>query len=154
MTKPKPDLSNEWDKDKLRNWMVNARRLGREDVYQDAFRQLCRVEGRNIDDPLEAEFCAVMRALEEALTEEAGKTKRLNRTRQKLGRVGVRKTLADLALKPQPSLGFVKLVEFGMADMSAESLVLKYSDEFAPDVVAAAQARLKEYGIDLRALTA
>jgi hypothetical protein len=88
MATAKPDLTNEWDKDKLRNWMANARRLGRTDVYKDALRQLCRVEGRNIDDPLESEFAAVMRALEEALTAEAGKTKRLNRTRQKLGRVG------------------------------------------------------------------
>jgi hypothetical protein len=146
----KPDLSNEWDKKKLRNWMANAKRLNRDDVYQDAFRQLCRVEGRNIDDPLEAEFAAVMRALEEALTEEAGKTKRLNRTRQKLGRVGVRKTLADLALKPQPSIGFLKLIEFGMADMSAETLVLKYRDEFAPDVVAAARSRLEKYQSPIR----
>lgn len=49
-----------------------------------------------------------MCALEQALTEEAGKTKRLSRTRQKLDRVGVRKLLADLSLKPQPSLGFKK----------------------------------------------
>ena len=123
-----PNLANEWDKTKLRNWMDNARRLGREDVYRAALRQLCRVEGRNIDDPLESEFAVVMRALEEAMTEEAGRTKRLNRTRQKLARVGVRQTLADLALKPQPSLGFIKLVEFGMVDMSAESLIMKYRD--------------------------
>jgi hypothetical protein len=114
-----PDLSNEWDKDKLRNWMKNAKRLGRDDVYQVAFRRLCRVEGRDISDPLEAEFAMVMRALEQALTEEAGKTKRLSRSRQKLDRVGVRQTLADLALKPTPSLGFLKLLEFQMADMSA-----------------------------------
>jgi hypothetical protein len=142
-----PDLASEWDKDKLRNWMANARRLGREDVYQEAFRQLCRIEGRDLTDPLAAEFAGVMRALEQALTEEAGKTKRLNRTRQKLDRVGVRQTLADLALKPQPSLGFLKLVEFGMADMSAESLILKYRDEFPPDVIAAARGRLEKYGI-------
>jgi hypothetical protein len=80
----KIDVSNEWDKDKLENLMANAKRLGRHDVYQDAFRQLCRAEGRNIADPLESEFASVMRALEQALTEEAGKTKRLNRTRQKL----------------------------------------------------------------------
>ena len=128
--------------------MNNAKRLGRHDVYQIALRQLCRVEGRNIDDPLEAEFAIVMRALEEALTEEAGRTKRLNRTRQKLGRVGVRQTLADLALKPRPSLGFIKLVEFDMADMSAEALILKYRDEFEQDVVEAARKRLKEYGIE------
>ncbi len=147
MTASKPDLSNEWDKDKLRNWMANAKRINRLDVYEDAFRQLCRVEGRNIDDPLEAEFAMVMRALEEALTEESGRTKRLSRTRQKLGRVGVRKTLADLALKHQPSLGFKKLLEFNMADMSAEALVLKYAKEFDDAVVAAARQRLTEYGI-------
>lgn len=144
-----PDLTNEWDKDKLRNWMANAKRLGRLDVYQIALRQLCRIEGRNIDDPLESEFAVVMRALEEALTAEAGKTKRLSRTRQKLGRVGVRQTLADLALKPTPSLGFVKLVEFNMADMSAEALILKYRDDFDQNVVEAAAKRLKDYGIKL-----
>ena len=147
MAKRTIDLSNEWDPKKLRNWMENAKRLGRNDVFQDAFRQLCRVEGRDINDPLAAEFAAVMRALEEALTEEAGKKKRLNRTRQKLDRVGVRKTLADLAVKSQPSLGFLKLVEFGMADMSAESLILKYREQFDPDVVAAAERRLNQYGI-------
>ncbi len=149
MAATKPDLSNVWDKDKLRNWMANARRLGREDVYQEAFRQLCRIEGRNIDDPLESEFASVMRALEEALTEESGKTKRLNRTRQKLDRVGVRQTLADLALKSKPSMGFLKLIEFDMADMSAEALILKYRDDFDEEVVAAARRRLQEYGVKI-----
>jgi hypothetical protein len=151
MSVNKPDLSNEWDKGKLRNWMANAKRLKRHDVYQDALRQLCRIEGRNIDDPLESEFASVMRALEEALTEESGRTKRLNRTRQKLGRDGVRKTLAYLALKPQPSLGFKKLLEFNMADMSAEALVLKYHEEFDNVVVAAARRRLEEYGVEMSA---
>jgi hypothetical protein len=147
MNTPVPDLSNEWDREKLRNWMTNAKRLGREDVRQAAFRQLCRVEGRNIDDPLESEFAVVMRALEEALSEEAGKTKRLTRTRQKLNRSGVRQTLADLALKPKPSLGFMKLLEFNMADMSAEALILKHRDEFEPEVVEAAAKRLADFGV-------
>jgi hypothetical protein len=147
MSAPIPDLSNEWDRNKLRNWMKNAKRLGRDDVYRTALRQLCGVEGRDIDDPLEAEFAIVMRALEEALTEESGTTKRLSRTRRKLDRVGVRKILADLALKPTPSLGFVKLVEFDMADMSAEALILRYRDEFEQPVLDAAGKRLKEHGI-------
>src|ERR1043165_4159028 len=70
----KPDLTREYDRSKLRNWMTNARRHGREDLYQDAFRQLCRLEGRDLEDPLAADFAAVMRALEEALTQEAGRT--------------------------------------------------------------------------------
>jgi hypothetical protein len=77
---PVPDLSSEWDRTKLKNWMDNAKRLGRDDIYRAALRQLCKVEGRDIDDPLDADFAVVMRALEEALTAEAGRTKRLNRT--------------------------------------------------------------------------
>jgi hypothetical protein len=143
-----PDLANEWDREKLRNWMSNARRLNREDVYRVAFRQLCRIEGRNIDDPLEAEFAVVMRALEEALSQERGRTTRLARTRQKLGKVGVRKTLAGLALKPSPSVGFLKLVEFKMAaELSAEALIIKYQTEFEPDVVEAARKRLSDFDV-------
>ena len=46
----------------FRDLMTNAKRLGRDDVYQDAFRQLCGAEGRNIADPLESEFANVMSA--------------------------------------------------------------------------------------------
>jgi hypothetical protein len=125
--------------------MANAKRLGREDVYREAFRQLCLAEGRDLSDPLEREFAIVMRALEEALTQEAGKTKRLSRTRQKLARAGVLQTLADLAMKPSPSAGFLKLVEFDMLDMSAEAIVMKYADRFPSDVVEAAIQRLRKY---------
>jgi hypothetical protein len=90
-----------------------------------------------------------MRALEEALIEESGRTKRLSRTRQKLSRVGVRQTLADLALKPQPSLGFMKLLEFNMADMSAEALILKYRKEFDEAVVTAAERRLAAHDLPI-----
>jgi hypothetical protein len=34
-----------------------------------------------------------------------------------------------------------------MADISAESLILKYRDDFDPNVVAAARRRLDEYGV-------
>jgi hypothetical protein len=34
-----------------------------------------------------------------------------------------------------------------MADMSAESLILKYREQFEPNVVEAATNRLREYGI-------
>ena len=44
-------------------------------------------------------------------------------------------------------MGFLKLVEFGMIDMSAESLILKYQDGFDQDVVAAARRRLDKYDV-------
>jgi hypothetical protein len=145
----KLDLSIEWDATKLRNLMTNAKRLGRDDIYFDAVRQIARIEGLNIDDPLEADFAIVMRALEEALTAESGQTKRLSRTKQKLKRAGVRQTLADLAVSPTPSVGFMKLIEFKMGDMSAEALILKYKSEFDEETVTAARKRLKEHGVTL-----
>ena len=33
-------LYNEWNRQKLRNWMVNAKRLGFDDAYRAAMRQL------------------------------------------------------------------------------------------------------------------
>jgi hypothetical protein len=147
----KLDLSVEWDAVKLRNLMTNAKRLGREDIYFDAVRQIARIEGLNIDDPLEADFAITMRALEEALTAESGQPKRLSRAKPKLKRAGVKQTLADLAVSPAPSLGFIKLVEFKMADMSAEALVLKYEAEFDEETVGAARKRLAEHGVELAA---
>ena len=52
-------------------------------------------------------------------------------------------------MKPTPSTGLLKLVEFGMVrELSAEALVLKYEKEFEPTVVEAAKKRLSDY--DLR----
>lgn len=143
------DLSDEWDPQKLRNWMENARRMKREDVHRDAFRQLCRTEGRDVDDPLDAEFAGVMRALEQTLADESGKTKRLTRTRHKLGHAAVRKAMIEAALKKQPSPGFLKLVEFDMAEISPEALIVKYEADFSAEVVDAARRRLAEYEIAL-----
>ncbi|HWA50922.1 MAG TPA: hypothetical protein VG742_21825, partial [Dongiaceae bacterium] len=78
-----------------------------------------------------------------------GRTKRLNSTRQKLDRAGVHKTISDLALSAKPSLGFEKLVEFKMADMSAEALVMKFRKRFASNVVDAARRRLEEHGVPI-----
>jgi hypothetical protein len=92
-----------------------------------------------------------MKALEEALTAESGQTKRLSRTKQKLKRAGVRQTLADLAVSATPSVGFMKLIEFKMGDMSAEALILKYKSEFDEETVTAARKRLEEHGVKLAA---
>jgi hypothetical protein len=143
------DISNEWDPAKLKTLMANAKRLGDNETYIQAFRQLCRVQGRNYDDPLDRDFHEVMAALEQALTDARGKTTRLNRTRQKLQRVDVQTLINDLATSKTPSQGFLHLLEFGMGDMSAEYLVLKYSDRFPSTTVAAAKRRLEEFGISL-----
>ncbi len=145
--KAKALISSETDRKKLRNWMDSAKRYELPEVYEAAFRRFCQTEGFDVSDPLDREFRSVIVALEVALSEQRGKTVRLGRTRPKLERVGVRQTITDLVNAPQPSAGFLYLIEFGMHDMSAEALVIKYAKEFDERVVEAARSRLDEYGL-------
>jgi len=132
------------DKKALRNLMTNARRLGREDVYWLAFRRRCSLEGMSIDEPLERDFFDMLNAYEELLTEKNGRTTKASRTRQKLKNKGVEQCLIDWALGP-PTEGFKLLVENGLAELTAEYLVVKHKGRFPTEVVEAANKRLLDF---------
>lgn len=134
------------DETRLRNWIANAEREGAQEVEDAARRRLIEVRAsKDVDDPNDAivlDFWKSISALEHELSLERGKTIRLSRTRQKIGRVGVEQTLRDLTLSTQPSEGYHLLCERGMLDLSAEAVVLRYPDRFEPDVLEAARNRL------------
>jgi hypothetical protein len=88
-------------------------------------------------------------AFELLMTERNGKRTRAARTRQKLDRDGPVKLVADLALRPTPSDGFVTLVENGMADLTFEYIAIRHADEFEPGVITAARKRLESAGVEL-----
>ena len=129
----------------LRTLMSNARRLNREDVYRQAFKRLCSLEGLNLSDPLEREFYDVLNAYEELLTEKNGRTTKASRTRQKLKNKGFEQCLIDWALGPSTD-GFKLLIERGVKELTAEYLVVKYERRFPPAVVEAARKRLGDGG--------
>ena len=131
------------DRDALRNLMENAKRLEREDVYWLAFKRLCSLEGMVYDDPLERDFYDVLNAYEELLTLKNGRTTKATRTRQKLKNKGVEQCLVDWALG-NPTAGFRLLVEKGLAELTAEYLVVKYATRFPEAVVKAARERLAQ----------
>lgn len=135
-------IASSVDPDQLRQFMENAKRMEANEVYDAAFRKLTEILPEEAPGPLERDFWRSIHALEERLREERGKTVRLSRTRQKIARVGVHKTLTDLALSDTPSEGFGMLLERGMADLTAEAVVLRYPDAFEPQVVTAARTRL------------
>lgn len=134
------------DEKKLRNWISNANREGNEEVEDAARRRLIEIRAaKDIDDPNDPvvlDFWKSITALENELSEERGKTIRLSRTRQKIARVGVEKTLADLTLQAQPSDGYHLLKARGMLDLSAEAVVLRYPKRFSEEVLEAARLRL------------
>jgi len=127
-----------------RAYLNNVRRLGRTDLYPSAFRRLCELEGNDHGGALVVDFWRAVAAAEQVLREQRGKTVRLARTRQKVERVGVHKTVEDLALSKKPSDGFAILTGAGLGDLTAEYLVLKYQGRFSAEALAAAKVRLVE----------
>ena len=134
------------DPSRLRQGMKNAKDHQRMDLYWQAFRRLCEVEGLNYDDPLEREFYSTLAAYEELLSEKNGHTTRASRTRQKLQRSGVIQCLEDWAVANTPTDGFKLLIDSGLIELTGEYLVLKYPARFSSKALSRARSRLEEAG--------
>ena len=80
-------------------------------------------------------------ALEDALSDESGTTKRLSRTRQKIKRDGEERTVRDLVLG-KVSDGFRMLVDRDMVDRTFEAVALRFPDRFDADLLEAARRKL------------
>jgi hypothetical protein len=126
---------------KLRNIIVNAGKAGDAEVQRAARLRLYAVSPAEAPGTLEHDVWRSIFALEDTLSEENGKTTRLSRTRQKIGRDGEHKTVTDLILG-KPSAGFAMLVERNMIDHTFEAVALRFADIFAGEVLTAARGRL------------
>ena len=144
MVKP---ISEYTDRTDLRNLMANAKRLNRDDVWREAFRRLCALDGIDQTDPLTRDFHQMLAAYEQLLTEKNGRTTAATRTRQKLKNKGVVQCLEDWAVGSVLTQGFDLLVKSGMVELTGEYLVSKYPDRFSAKAVAAAKARLEHSGV-------
>lgn len=142
------------DPDKMRRLMANADRLACEEVRDAAFRRLVDLLPEAALGPVALDFWKSIHATEELRAREAGKTVRLSRTRQKIKRVGEAATVADLARAASASEGFATLMHWNLPELTAEAVVLRHRASFEADVVASAETRLREAGVDLDALPA
>lgn len=143
MAKP---VSGYTDPAALRTLMVNAKRLGRTDVWRDAFRRLCALEAEGQTEPLLHDFHETLAAYEQLLSEKNGRTTRAGRTRLKLKSRGAVQCLADWTMSKDAPEEFVLLVAAGLPEMTGEQLVVRYADQFEAGVVTAATARLASAG--------
>ena len=110
------DVSKLKTPEEAQNLMANARRLGREDIYQAAFARKCELEGQKNDDPndpLAKDFWLTLAAYEQLLSEKNGKRTIAARTRQKLARDGIFVTVQSWAQKREPTMGFELLTAAG-----------------------------------------
>ncbi|MCK1334728.1 hypothetical protein ACVW1A_002092 [Bradyrhizobium sp. LB1.3] len=140
------------DVDKLRTWIVNARKEKQADIEEAAFRRLIEILPKEAPGTVEHDFWRTVHAFEHILSEERGKTTRLARTRQKVARVGEIETLRDWAVGSKSTDGFAMLIERNMPELTGEAIVLRHTDRFDAEVVSAATMRLKEAGVDVSRL--
>jgi len=139
MAKP---ISAYTDPAALRTLMQNAKRMGRDDIWREAFLRLPASRGAEQTDPLHRDFHEMLAAYEQLLSEKNGRATRASRTRMKLKAKGVVASLEDLVKSKEPTEGFELLVASNFVEMTGEQIVLKYSDQFSPEAVAAAKTRL------------
>jgi hypothetical protein len=135
------------DPDQLRTLRDNAMRLDRHDVVVQGIERLAELQAGTAASPVEMECWKAFAAAEEQATVKNGRTTRLSRTRQKIDRVGVVETMADLAGSPVLHQGFELLQSAGQLHLSFEYVVLKYPDIFSPAVRETARRKLIEAGI-------
>ena len=136
------------DAEELRGLIASAKRLGATQVREAAFRKLINLGIEHEVGSVEHDFWRTVNAFEADLKEERGKTVRLSRTRQKVAKDGVIKTLADWA-ENSPTDGFHMLLERDMPELLGEAIVLRHAEAFEPHIVAAAKARLTEANVDI-----
>ena len=129
--------------DDLRTLMANAKRLGRDDVWRDAFRRLCVLEGADQTDPLHRDFYEMLAAYEHLLSERNARATRATPTRLKAKNKGVVHLLEEWAMSKTPTEGYELLVAKGMPELTGEHLVLKYPEQFSAEAIAAAKARVE-----------
>ena len=131
----------------LRSLMDNAKRLGRQDVWNDAFRRLCHLQGLDQSDPLHCAFYQTLAAYEQLLTEKNGRNTPASRTRQKLRNKGVVQCLEDWAVSRVPTDGYNLLIQQGMPELTGEYIVLRYPNRFSERAQVAARDRLSKSGV-------
>jgi hypothetical protein len=140
------------DADQLRRFRENAQKKGVTVVADAAFRRLIEILPEQAPGSIEHDFWMTIHAFEEVLRDERGKTVRLSRTRQKIGRVGVKQTLIDFATSKAPTDGFNMLIERGLPELTGEALVLKHGEACDLGVQNAAKQRLEDAGVDITML--
>jgi hypothetical protein len=138
-------IANCTDPKDLRRFADNAKKLGNTDVRDAALRKLYASRPSAEPGTLEYDVWQSIFALEDALTDERGRTTQLRRTRQKIARDGELVAVADLVRKPA-SDGYKMLIERGWPELTFEAVALKHPDRFAPEVLEAARNRLTATG--------
>jgi hypothetical protein len=135
------------DADGLRTLMSNAKDQDSTIVFNAAFRRLIDLLPGEAPGSADYDFWRSTFVYEELLAEQSGKKTAVTRVRQKVKRVGVDKTIEELATAKSDGDGFGILIKRGMPELTAEAVVVRHADRFSPGVVETAKSRLAAAGV-------
>ena len=134
---------------KLRVLMANARGHGREDIAFGCQTRIAELYGQQFEAGIEREFWIAVAVAEEIVTIKNKRTTKLSRARQKVTKVGVFKTVSDLASSTNVSEGFHILIGGGRPELTADAIVLRHRDKFDESTVSAATKKLLDANVSL-----
>jgi 4-hydroxy-3-methylbut-2-en-1-yl diphosphate synthase IspG/GcpE len=137
------------DAEELKRLMDRALEMDVPSIYDAAFAKRLSLLADDAPGTVSHDLWKSIHALEQIRSEEAGKTIRLSRTRQKLKRVGVMKLLEDFAMHKSSTDGFDILIARSLPELTGEAIVLRHQQHFSDEVVTAARARLDNVGVDV-----
>ena len=93
--------------------------------------------------PAQLEAYQAVYAYEMAMSRLKGRKTRASRTWPMIERYGVLAAVERIVTRKDETQGYKTLVEMGMKDMAFEAVVLRHSEAFSSEAVAASKARLE-----------
>lgn len=120
-----------------------------EAVKQAALRRIARVSAKHAPGTVEHACWEMVHAVEALRRLDGRKVWRMHRMRSKIDRDGEVNALAYCASKRTE--GFDEVMAYGVPELAAEAIVLRFAKAFTPDVLAAARRRLEGAGFSVDA---
>jgi hypothetical protein len=133
----------------IRQLKANAEARGGWDVFKACVKQLAELGAPAETHPLVRRFWEIITASEELQGVRHSRVRQMFARRQTAGISAIETAKAILskwAADKAPTQGFLKLIEFGVPELTGEAVVVEFTEEFSTHVVTAAKERLAAYG--------
>jgi hypothetical protein len=114
-------------------------------VERAALRRLAHIAPQHAPGTVPHACWSMVHAVEELRRRAGRKVWRMNRMRRKIEKDGEVAALEYCALRETE--GFSEVLAYGVPELTAEAIVIRHSDAFSKEAVAAARERLAQAGV-------
>lgn len=141
-------IAQETDVERLLTYAQNAHGKSPA-VAQAAVRRLAEISAKHAPGTVEHACWTMIHTVEATRRLAGAKVARMNRLRPKIDKEGEVAALAYCASRETE--GFSEVLAYGLPEMTAEAIVLRYPESFKEAVKVSARARLEQAGVAVTA---